>query len=219
MTNGYISLEALKAVLRDDRSLDDAAYERAIEAASRRIDTFTGQPGRPRQFWRTSAPEARLFRATTRFLVRVGDFADTTGMTVEVADPAGVFSPLAGAAWQPEPYERADGHPFTAITVTSSAITFPVSGRLPRVRVTARWGWEAVPKPVEQACQIFAIVYVKSRDLTAGVAGFEGETSRPADLTAQAEALLAAYHDETLSATPSISPTISSAPVVESAGG
>lgn len=191
-TNGYISVDALKATLRDTRTVDDDAYERAIEAASRRIDAWTG-----RQFWRTDLAEARLFRASTRFLVRTGDFADTTGMTVEVADSGGVFAALAGAAWQAEPHVRVNGHPYTAIVSTTGLVGFPVSGRLPRVRVTARWGWAGIPTPVAQACQLLATAYVKARDLTAGVTGFEQDSARVDALTPQVEALLAEYRNPT----------------------
>lgn len=192
VVNGYITLAALKAELRETRTVDDASYERAVEAASRRIDAYCG-----RQFWRTPTAEVREFRAATRYWVRTGDYADTTSMTVEISDPAGAWVSLAAGVWQPEPFVRINGHPYTAIVSASGLVGFPVSGRRARVRVTARWGWEAIPKPVEQACQILAIAYYKSRDMSGGVAGFEGDSTRLDALTVQAEALLAEFRDPT----------------------
>jgi hypothetical protein len=186
--NGYLSLTALKESLRDTRTVDDDAYERAIEAASRRIDSHTG-----RQFWRTATAEPRLFQPVNRWWTPTGDFHDLTGVVVEVADTAGVFTPLLPTDWQPEPHVRINGYPYWGVVSTLVGGGFPVSGRRPRVRVTARWGWLAVPKPVEQACQLLATAYVKARDMTAGVTGFEGETARFDGLSPQAEALLTEF--------------------------
>lgn len=49
-------------------------------------------------------------------------------------------------------------------------------GRMPRarVRITANWGWPAVPSQVVQACQVIAIDNYKSKDFTNGSAGTTG---------------------------------------------
>lgn len=190
MINGYVTLAALKAVLHDPRSVDDEAYERAISAASRRIDDYTG-----RRFWRTATAEPHLFTAVNRYLVEVGDFADVTAMVVETADPAGVFTTLAGSQWQPEPHARPDGYPYTAVVTPGGVL--PVAGMRPRVRVTARWGWESVAAPVEQACQLLATAYYKAPDMVAGSTGFEQDSARLDALTPQVRALLEAYRTDT----------------------
>lgn len=183
-TNGYLLRDELKAALGDCGSVHDDAYERAIEAASRQIDEFCH-----RHFWKTTTPTPRVFSALTPYAVHTDDIATATGLTVEVYATGGVWSELATTAWATEPSVPFNGRPITRLVSYDGA--FPTSAVRPQVRVTAVWGWPAVPPQVVQACQMLAIDHYKSKDLTGGVAGFgEFGPVRVASFSAQARALL-----------------------------
>lgn len=166
---GYLRVEAFKCTLGDERGFSsDDDYQRAINAASRWIDDYC-----QRHFWLCAQPVSRLVRPTSRAVLRAGDFSTTEDMTVEVDLLGnGTFTVLDAAAWQAEPFDPLDGWPYERITPTSS-ISWPVDAQRPRVRVTARWGWPAVPPQVEQACLILAVAYGKAKDITGARTGFE----------------------------------------------
>lgn len=191
--NGYLTREELEAALGNESggSSHDAELERAINAASRQIDSWCGA-----QFWREPTPTPRLFRAADPHVLWVGDFADTASVTVATdGDGDGAFeTEWAPQEWQAEPLVPVHGRPFTQV-VAAGARRFPWRrgcGQLrPRVRITAAWGWPSVPAEVIQACQILAVDHYKSKDLTGGVAGFgEYNPVRVAAFNPQAKALL-----------------------------
>ena len=190
VVRGYVSLDALKEAVGELSEDHDDAYERAIEAASRQIDEFRGD-----QFWKESTPTARYFRTDNPYLLWTGDYADTTTMTV-ASDTAGdgTFGTVwAATDWQAEPFRRLNGRPFDRLVAIGDKC-FPVTWARASVRVTAHWGWAAIPEAVEQACQILAIDHFKSKDLTGGVAGF-GDLGaiRVSAFNPQARALLMPY--------------------------
>lgn len=181
IVNGYVTLPDFKAAVGDSATTRDAAYEQAIEAASRQIDEFCH-----RVFWRTTSASPREFHALTPTVVHTDDIATTTGLAVEVYDGAGVWVPTTG--WAPSPAAPFNGRPISRLVSYDGL--FPVATR-PTVRVTAVWGWPAVPPQVRMACQILAVDHYKSKDLTGGIAGF-GEVGpvRIAAFSPQARSLL-----------------------------
>jgi len=190
ITNGYLKLEQLKEAVGEDSEAHDEAYERAIEAASRQIDEFRGD-----QFWLDATPTARLFRADNPLILWTGDFSTTVGLTVAVdLDGDGTYETVwVSTDISAEPLRRLNGRPFDRIIAIGDK-RFPCAQARPTVRVTARWGWAAVPEAVEQACQILAIDHFKSKDLTGGVAGFSDlGPIRVAAFNPQARALLLPY--------------------------
>lgn len=187
VTHGYISLDALKVAINDPGDARDDDYDRVIAAASRQIDTWYGG-----QFWREPTPVARLFRAEDYEVLWAGEFATTTGLVVETDDDEdGTFETVWDAAdWQAEPLVRSNGRPFDRIVAVGD-LEFPVGCRRASVRVTAAWGWPAVPAEVEQACLLLAVDHYKAKDLTGGVAGFaDFGAVRIAAFNPQAKALL-----------------------------
>lgn len=183
--NGYITLAQLKAVLRDQQPTYDLAYERAIEAASRQIDTYCNT-----RFWQSTTPTLRLFKPDNRVTLHTGEFATTTGLIVRTDDDDdGVFeNTWAATDYQVEPLTPMDGKPYNRI-VALRARYWPVPyweharyrayytdpdallSQRARVEVTATWGWAAIPSQVMQACQILAIDLFKSKDLTGSAVG------------------------------------------------
>lgn len=192
ITNGYISLDALKEAIGENTDEHNDAYERAIEAASRQIDEFRGD-----QFWREPTPVPRLFRPDNPDVLFTGDFADLDGMLVEIdEDEDGTFAATweHPADWSPEPLRRLNNRPYDRIVAVAEPFPVPVYLSRPLVRVTAHWGWPAIPDAVVQACQILAIDHFKSKDLTGGVAGFSDlGVVRVAAFNPQARALLAPF--------------------------
>lgn len=195
IVNGYIELEQLQESLNASMFVGADSYELAIESASRWIDDHCSDmdTGQTRYFYQDPSPTARLYHPDTRHLIRTGDFDSTTGMLVEVDLPGdGTFTPMSANDWQPESVLRVNGAPYTQITTTSYAKVFPL-GMRPRVRVTTRWGWASVPKPVTQACKILAVAFLLGIDVISNEDGYSLGSGGPADPFALADQLLTPY--------------------------
>lgn len=169
ITNGYCTLSQLKQVLRVNDTVDDVLFETRIEEASRVIEDYCN-----RRFYADSSATARLFVATESTTVVVDDISTTSGLVVKV-DSAGdgtYATTLTSADFQAEPLNAISrGVPITRIVTTSSG-RLPTTSAPAGVQVTARWGWPAVPTPVQSACVLLAGRLVKRGDSLLGVAGF-----------------------------------------------
>lgn len=152
---------------------DDALLALAIAASSRAIDDECH-----RQFGLVDAPEARLYTAVwdrklCRWVVRIDDLMTTTGMAVAVdrSDDGQFADAIAGSALQLEPLNAAaEGRPWEQITVRAGSSVQP-TGQLGAVRITARWGWTAVPQSIKQATMQQVGRLNARRDAPFGVAG------------------------------------------------
>lgn len=166
----YLDSAVLMQALGDDGGVDNGIlYDQAIDAASRRIDFWTG-----RHFYQVS--EARVYRPTTTYLTWVGDFASTSGLVIKTDDnDDGVFETTwSGSDWAPEPFVRYNTAPYTHIQAIGSR-PFLLGQRRATVQVTSpAWGWPAIPAAVAQSCQILSIAYYKSKDFTGGDTGLAG---------------------------------------------
>lgn len=172
----YIDVDALKRALHIAGTEEDELVDRAVRAASRAIDDECG-PGRT--FTTATVATARVFVPSAPSHVTVDDFWTTDGLIVEV-DTAGDgtwATTLASADWTPWPHNPQPGRPYTAMLTTAGA-SWPNPGmrvRRPTVRVTAKWGWAAVPAPIEQATQLVAAKLFRRRDTELGVVGVSSE--------------------------------------------
>lgn len=187
--NGYIELEQLQESLNASVIVGSVSYELAIESASRWIDDHCSDmdSGQTRYFYQDAAPSARLYHPDTRHLIRTGDFDSVAGMIVEVDLVGdGTFTTMSTNDWQPEQVLRVNGAPYTQITTTDYAKVFPL-GLRPRVRVTARWGWAVIPKPVTQACKILSVAFLLGIDVISNEDGYSvgGKATDPFALAAQ----------------------------------
>lgn len=172
VTNGYCSLSQLKAALRISDATDDALLESSIESASRLIDGHCA-----RAFW-NAGTATRQYSANDQYSLDVDDFYTST-ITIQTASSEfGVYD----TTWdvtrdaQLEPINGVvDGlaWPYNKLRAVGDYV-FPVAGggREVRVRVTAGYGWLAVPKTIEQAALIQASRIFKRADSPLGVAGF-----------------------------------------------
>lgn len=164
MANEYASLAELKTFLRMNETTNDTELQDKLTAASRRVDRDTG-----RRFYVDGSATARTYRATHATLLMVDDISTTNSLVVEVGRGSSwttvdstLFDTLPENAladgWAIETFDRASG-------------CWPLFGST-RVRVTAKWGWPAVPDPIKAACLLLAGRLFRRKDSPEGVKGF-----------------------------------------------
>lgn len=168
ITNGYASLNDIKAALRISDSVDDTLLELAVESASRMIDSFT-----ERTFY-NGGTATRVYAPARTDLVQIDD-CRTIG-TVETSTNADYVYDQTWTAldYQGEPLNglvAGQATPFTRIRATGD-YAFPVYMGVATVRVTGVWGFATVPTAVKQATVIQAAREFKRFDSPLGVAGY-----------------------------------------------
>ena len=177
ITNGYTTLNEFKAYLFPSAnygSAEDAQMEGAIEAASRIIDNFTN-----RRFFLDASVSARTYYSDTHIRCTVDDFSTTTGLIIQTdTGDNGTFDQTWDSTeYILEPLNATVGgvtdQPYNTIIATIPKL-FPVTGRRPRIQVTAKWGWAAVPHSIEQACLIQASRLYRRAQTPEGFAAGEG---------------------------------------------
>lgn len=164
----YADLVTLKKSfsLEVDDMDDDALLTQAIEAASRGIDDLCG-----RRFWRDDAAGTRRYRTADRtvwtkdgHLLLVDDIATDAGLVIETGPAGGPWTALSGFETTPD-NAVVDGRAITGLLLPSGC--WPCGTE--RVRVTAQWGWPALPAQVVQACLIQAARLFRRKDSPEGV--------------------------------------------------
>jgi hypothetical protein len=150
-TDLYATLPELLA-MRDNRpQVTPDVMERALRAASRAIDRRVGRP--PGGFLLAAEASSRVFGARGRVTpdgrLLVDDIGSDAGLVVEVE---GIPNSWHGTDVRLGPDNAlATGQPATWIVPLSLRWR-----RDERVRVTARWGWPAVPAEVGMAALLLA---------------------------------------------------------------
>jgi len=159
ITNGYATLNDFKAYLFPSANYgtaEDATMEAAIESASRIIDAHTN-----RRFYSDTTVSARVYYANTPIRCTVDDFSTTSGLIIktDTGDNGTYDQTWASTEYILEPINSeiggVSGQPYNTIVATIPKL-FPVTGRRPRIQVTAKWGWASVPDTVRQACLVQA---------------------------------------------------------------
>jgi hypothetical protein len=169
ITNGYATLAQVKAALRITDSTEDTLLEIAIEAASRAIDGNTG-----RNFY-SAGTATRYFAPDDDFVLQIDDLAGTA-VTIQTANNAdGVYD----VTWATDDYQleplngNSDGIPWPATRIRAIGdYLWPILNGEALAKITAVWGWSAVPIAVTQACVIQSSRIYKRLDSPLGVAGF-----------------------------------------------
>jgi hypothetical protein len=170
VANEYATLADLKTRLNMTGSAHDAELQSKLTVASRDIDRDTG-----RRFYLDGAATARVFNPRYRQLgtpegmkLFIDDIGDVTGLVVEVGSTATGWSAITD-------YETG---PDNAI-VTANPVEWLLRTYIPwvywprqRIRVTAIWGWPAVPPQINEAALLRASRLYRRRDSPEAVAGF-----------------------------------------------
>ena len=167
ITNGYASLNQVKAALRITDAVDDALLEMAVESASRLIDGYS------ERYFYTAGTATRYYHATDPYLVQTDDFRSLVSLkTSSTAD--GIFDIVFAATdRQLEPLNDFHGGlpwPHTRIRAVGD-YTFPVTPEN-TVELIAVFGWPNIPTTITQATVIQASRIFKRLDSPLGVAGF-----------------------------------------------
>ena len=169
ITNGYATLTQVKSAMRITDNIDDTLIEMAIESASRAIDGFA-----MRSFY-SFGTATRYYAADDSYVVQTDDIAGTA-ITLQTSSAGdGVFD----QTWSPIDYqlEPTNGYtdgltvPYTRIRAVENYL-YPVEADQALVKVTAVFGWPAVPIAITQACVIQSSRLFKRLDSPLGVAGF-----------------------------------------------
>lgn len=169
MANEYGTLAVLKerlSIEADDTSRD-TLLSSALSSASRGIDRATG-----RRFWLDDVPVVRTYRPAGRVardadgeLLLVDDIGSVTGLVVETGSGTS-FTALSSFETSPD-NALADGQAVTGLRRVNGTWGTATS----RVRVTARFGWPAVPDDITEAALIQASRLYKRKDSPEGIIG------------------------------------------------
>lgn len=151
ITNGYCNLESLKAADRLNilDTASDALLSDVIEAVSRWIDEKTGR------IFYSVASSARYYTAVDYSVVFADDFQSVSAVATDDNND-GVYEVVwTTGDYEAIPYNLRSGWPYEGIE-TKSYGDYNFSRNKKGVKITAVWGWAAVPSNIEQACLLQA---------------------------------------------------------------
>jgi hypothetical protein len=167
----YATTDELAAFVRIDDSLDDAQLALAIAAASRAVDRASN-----RQFGLLAAPAPRFYtaqwdRKRCRWYVVIDDLMTSTGLSVafDENEDETYSSAITDHRLQPA-NAAAEERPWTELAILPASTVQPTT-LTDGVRVTAQWGWTAVPTAIKEATLLQASRLLARRDSPYGVAG------------------------------------------------
>jgi hypothetical protein len=162
ITQGYASLNQVKAALRITDTVDDALLEMAIESGSRAIDGYTNRS------FSALGTATRIFTPMDYLQVEIDDLITLTDLKTKSDDDGSFDQTWTANDYQLEPLNgRVDGLPLRAV----GDYLFTQWEGEATVQVTGTWGWSAVPIAVTQACVIQSSRIYKRLDSPLGVAG------------------------------------------------
>ena len=178
ITQGYCSLEDVKAAARITDSIDDSLLELSIESASREIDSYT-----ERVFYQTGSegtPVARVYVPQDLYVVETDDIISVSTLKTD-SNGDGTFDTTFDASdFQLEPLNGLAGGIETSFTRIRAVGTYLWPTYEPRnvdanqasVQVTGVFGFATVPTAVRQACILSALRQYKRYESPTGVLGF-----------------------------------------------
>lgn len=155
----YAALADLQGMLTERPSVS-APLLRLLGSASTAVEDHCD-----RVFTLDASASERTFRARLSDVVSVRDIASASGVTVSVGAGSSWTALDADDWWFPD---VRDGRPLEEVF---SADRF-TPDRRPTVKVSAVWGWPAVPGPVTESVLLLAARLYARRSSPTGVAGF-----------------------------------------------
>ena len=167
ITNGYCSLNQIKAALRITDAVDDTLLEMAVESASRMIDSECD-----RNFFSTSA--TRDFIPSDSYTVDTDDLTAITSVKIDDQGDLTFLTTLAVSDYQAEPVnQRVSGNAFPIYRLRMIGdYLLPLWGQQATVRIQGTYGFTPVPTQITQATVIQAGRIFKRLDSLLGFAGF-----------------------------------------------
>jgi hypothetical protein len=191
LTDAYFTIEEFRAHLGISQVLEGetGVLVDAANAACRQVDRFCG-----RVFTTDANASARIFAGWSTTSRLVDDIHYATGVTVELSDDRSTWTTLSSTYWFLGPstaeVASAEAEPYYIIDSTYGA---PFTSKW--MKVTAKWGWAAVPEAVRHASLIQAAHIYKRRDSITGLEFLPdaGSARVPMGLDRDAALLLGTY--------------------------
>lgn len=192
----FITAAQFKSRFEVPSAITDPQIVEHIAAASARVRDLTG-----RDFSAHSgAATARYFRPISWDLVAIDDAYEITAVAVDDADAGTYTTTWASTYYETDPAngigpDGLTGWPATTLRAIST-LSFPTCIRRRAVKVTAKWGWAAVPAAVAEATYLLAHRYYHEVSVPGGVIAPSPEFGLPGTPLRRpytAEDLLAQY--------------------------
>jgi len=196
ITNGYVTLAAMKNYLGITDSIDDTLLETIITSASRSIDRIAN-----RFFYLDSTATARFYRTADPYSLITDDIGSLTDLVISLdTGGTGTFATAVtiNTNYLLEPLNSASlDRPWTNITMVGGQLfPFPINLR-PGIKIVAKWGWPIVPDDITQATLILGADLYKRKDSVGGVLGLsELGAIRMSPLGRDISAMVRAYRRE-----------------------
>lgn len=168
ISNGYCTLNQIKAAVRITDAVDDALLEMAVESASRMIDAECD-----RNFY-SAGTATRDFVPNDSYTVDTDDLTSIVSVKLDDAGELTFPVTLAVSDYQTEPVnQKVSGNvfPITRLRMIGDHL-LPVWGKQATVRIEGVYGFTPTPIQVVQATVIQASRIFKRLDSPLGVAGF-----------------------------------------------
>ena len=164
ISNGYATLQQVKAAIGIQDGFDDSLLEMAIESASRQIDSYT------ERYFYNAGTATKIFAPIDNWVCPTEDFI--TLSKVETSEDGESYdTEWEVTDWQQEPLNGRAGGLVTAFTQIRAIedYLFPYRNGEATVRITGTWGWSAVPIAITQATVILASRIFKRLDSPLGI--------------------------------------------------
>ena len=168
ITNGYATLEQIKAAVRITDAVDDSLLEMAVESASRMIDAECD-----RNFY-SSGTATRDFVPADSYIVYTDDLTSISSVKIDDAGEGTFEITLQTTDYQAEPVNQlvsGNTFPITRLRMIGDYL-LPIWYDQATVRIEGVYGFAPTPIQVTQACIIQASRIYKRLDSPLGVAGF-----------------------------------------------
>jgi hypothetical protein len=168
ITNGYATLNQLKAAVRITDAIDDSLLEMAVESASRMIDAECD-----RSFF-TSGTATRDFTPNDAYTVDTDDLTQIVSVKIDDDGDLTYAITLQTSDYQAEPVNRlVSGNTFPIYRLRMIGdYLLPLWGQQATVRIEGVYGFTPTPIQITQATIIQASRIYKRLDSPLGVAGF-----------------------------------------------
>lgn len=162
----YALLADLKTHLRITTTSDDTELSAKLTAASRRVDRDTG---RKHGFGVDVSTSQRIYSPTHETLLLVDDISTASGVVVEIGANSSWSTVDANSYVFGPDNAVVDGR---AIEVIRRTVGWWPVNDIQQIRVTATFGWPAVPDEIKAATLLVAARLFRRKDSPEGVAGF-----------------------------------------------